>query len=156
MTSIYSADNPYYLLGPCVATPYAYEKGSVMDYIYNRCPAFALCAQKAGQDKWLQEATCTIFAPSQYYSTKYFDHFKTIDFYTANTLILNSTICAKIGIQDFSNDSIPNRAGNYLQVCSEGDDVFINGQKIKYSVECSNGVIHLLDGMLSADNGYIS
>lgn len=160
MTSIQSADNPYYVEGPSARLHYEYRAGSVMSYIYQKCPVFALCAQKSGHDKWIDspEFDSTCFVPSQIYSNTNFACFQTVDYSTARDLVLTSTIARRIPLCALRvSDYLPTYKNTYLHVWTDCEGrVLVNGLPIKESIECDNGMIHILDGFVSLEENYLN
>ena len=119
MTSIYGADPVYYPEGPSVSLEYAYQRGSVMHYLYHNCPVFALCAQKAGNDRWLDAENfhSTCFVPSNMYSKRNLPRFRNVDITTARDLVHTSIIQGKVDVAHLmGQEFLPTWKQSYLKV----------------------------------------
>ena len=125
-----------------------------MDYIYKKCPVFALCLQRSGKDKWADapDFNSTCFIPSQYYCTKNLEAFRHIDFFTSNLIVLNSTVPAILKFCDLEADEyVPNCGGIFINVqMSQRGNLSVNGLEIRHSVSLSNGIVHIVDGILKS------
>lgn len=158
MTSIYSADNPYYPEGPSVPIVTPYRRGGVMEYIYHHSPVMAWCLQKTGNDKWVDLPTFqgTIFVPSEAYCRKYLDHFQQIDYLMAHDLTLMSILPHPITAHQLrAQEFVPTWKKGYLKVDSDDVGVYVDGLRIRRSVVCDNGIVHILDGCVSLKDMFL-
>lgn len=160
MTSIYSADNPYYVEGPGINIPYKYTKGTVMDFVYKDSPLFALFLQRISADRNFDKSDLylTCFVPEKMYSSRYFDYFDSIsNFYFCEKAVFNACIRGNISKDNLKTEErIPNLLDNFITISCCGENIFVDGLKILYSVNCSNGIVHVLEGMIGINEEFIS
>jgi hypothetical protein len=153
------ADPVYYANGPSVPLPYHYRRGSVMDYIHRNSSVFAICLQKSAHDEWADslDFQSTVFVPSSLYAQKYFNHFKTIDFTTARDLALTSIIHNWVRQEELrGQELVPTYKQSYIRVATDScGRVRVNELPIRESIECDNGIVHVLDGFLSLAENYL-
>jgi hypothetical protein len=161
MTSIYSADNPYFVSGPSIPVPYKYQRGSVMDFIYNESPIYALFLQTIGRDREFDEAglNITCFVPENLYSDNWFDYLKgaASSFYFCEKAVFNSCIRGQVSRDNLrTEENIPNLMDGFVRVSCCGEDVFVNGLRVLHSAQCSNGVVHVIEGLIQINEEFVS
>jgi predicted transposase YbfD/YdcC len=159
MTSIYSADPVYYTNGPSVRVGYTYRAGSVMDFCYKHSPVFALCLQKSAHDKWAdsEDFNATCFVPSTLYSQKNLAHFRDVSPPIARDLSLTSIIENRVDIEHLRGaELLPTYKQSYINIMTDAcGGVRVNGLPIRQSIQCDNGVVHVLDGFISLTENYL-
>jgi hypothetical protein len=143
MSSLYSSDNPYFLEGPAQYLTYSYTEGSVMNYIYKNSQVAALVLQTARLDKFADNELfkSTLFIPSKNYCVKYKDNFKGINFDDARKIMFANIVGFELNENSLrGNDFIPKLDGNFIN---------LKDTRVNCLIQCSNGVIIILDGFLT-------
>jgi uncharacterized surface protein with fasciclin (FAS1) repeats len=54
----------------------------------------------------------------------------------------------KLKIEAFKGRKLYMATGDYLEVTTEGEDVFVNGIKVLASVQTSNGIVNVIDEVI--------
>ena len=154
MTSIYSADNPYYAEGPSRVQTYSYRPNSAMDIIYQKSPIFAHCLQKVGMDTWVDEegfnSTCLV--PSTQYCVKNLKTFMDVDIATARRIVMSSIIRGNVEpIQLLQQELVPNILNQYVFI----NGTTVNGLNIQQFMCADNGAVYFLDGVIDPTENYL-
>lgn len=132
-----------------------YSKGSVMDVLVRESPLYAYIAQVARIDDFLDsdfQGTC--FAPCKEYCSRYWMRFKgNIDHLEARRFILSSCLKAKMSEEQLSSDAVSYPTLNQyatLQIQFQPCGILLNEQLsiVKADQQCTNGVIHFVNGLV--------
>jgi uncharacterized surface protein with fasciclin (FAS1) repeats len=94
------------------------------------------------------EGPFTIFAPANFV----LESIDTTDPQATANLLLNHVVAGKLTSQDvFNATSLTTIGGTPLQITHDGNNVFVNGaQIIDVNIPATNGVIHMLSGVIEA------
>jgi len=138
-----------------------YRKGSLMDNLMVHSPLFAYLAQVGMMDDTLDspEFRGTCFAPCEEYCRRYFKLFEgNIDHLKARRIVLCSLLKTPVTKEELFRDYqiVPTLYRYFSLPLSYS---FSEQQmKINYNLkivipdlQCTNGVLHLMDGLIDAD-----
>lgn len=150
-----------------------YRKGSLMSVLMIQSPIFAFLAQKGNLDELLdsEEFSGTVFAPGPEYCQKNFQWFNssTIDHQRAREMVLSATLRHPMTQADLyaeSNIEIPfdgfqtaklptlsryNEIQAYIDPITQQPMINYSFVLIKGDLFCSNGVLHLLNGVIEPE-----
>lgn len=134
-----------------------YEDCSVMNTLMRISPLTAFLAQKGKLDRTLDQPDFngTIFACCKEYSKKNFEAFsKNVNHLQAKGIILSSMLPNRMHAVDILNeDQIPTMDRyTYLSITQNADSIIIDSKiKVIYpDIVCSNGIIHITNGIISS------
>ncbi len=151
-----------------------YRKGSLMNILTKHSPIFAYLCQLSRLDQMLDsdEFQGTVFAPCPEYCSKYWELFNsdTIDHQRARELVLASVLRAPMLLRDIFLEpdvdvpfpgcqmstlpTLHRYTTLHAQVHPFTQQLQINRQLTvtKGDLQCVNGVLHLLSGMIEPDS----
>jgi hypothetical protein len=130
-----------------------YPKGTVMDYINNKCPIFAQCVTRAHLEDWFAASSfqSTCFVPCEEYNKRYYAHFRdnppSID--NARHSALSSTIRNLVSWADLTRSEVIPTYGDFVMQCaSVGNSVRVSGYTVLATLEFTNGIVHIINGLV--------
>lgn len=135
-------------------SPKEYKKGGVMNTLVKYSPLFAFLVQRAFLDDYLDtEQLGSCFVPSMEYCERYFEIFKDVDHLRARQIVLSSLVRARltrINLQESCELPSVNRYF-YISVKNINNTILLTDSNLKIirsDICCSNGIIHILNGLI--------
>jgi hypothetical protein len=168
----YFADEESCFLRPAIKP---YRKGSLMSIILKQSPIFAFLCQHSQLDTVLDDENFqgTVFAPGKEYCAKYYSYFdpSTIDHQRARELVLAAVLKAPMRQKDLFDEPpgdvpfdgcqtavLPTmHRYSYLHAQLDPKNMLfpfrINGSLtiIRGDLQCTNGVLHILNGLIEPE-----